>query len=130
MLIRLFPRPATGGIAVHQSPSLVSLTRSYPSAEFSQIPLHTLIKITPLAYGCNEERYPLPIAAVDTHRPKPKRGNKLLDDGFAPSRAPVSRDYFGDPPLAVQPEAVSLALEKNVDAGTLTPRAAAGGAAY
>ncbi|CAD6588735.1 MAG: Fructose-2,6-bisphosphatase [Tremellales sp. Tagirdzhanova-0007] len=97
---------------------------------YIKIPLHTLIKITPLAYGCNEERYPLPIAAVDTHRPKPKRGNKLLDDGFAPSRAPVSRDYFGDPPLAVQPEAVSLALEKNVDAGTLTPRAAAGGAAY
>lgn len=82
-----------------------------------------------MAYGCNEERYPLPIAAVDTHRPKPKRGNKLMDDGIAPSRAPVSRDYFGGPSLAVQPEAVRLALEKDMDAGTLTPKAA-GGADY
>ena len=52
-----------------------------------------------------------------------------MDDGIAPSRAPVSRDYFGGPSLAVQPEAVRLALEKDMDAGTLTPKAA-GGADY
>ncbi|KIJ27860.1 hypothetical protein M422DRAFT_190528 [Sphaerobolus stellatus SS14] len=39
---------------------------------YIKIPLHTVIKLTPKAYGCDEERYTLPIAAVDTHRPKPK----------------------------------------------------------
>lgn len=38
---------------------------------YIKIPLHTVIKLTPKAYGCDEERYALPIAAVDTHRPKP-----------------------------------------------------------
>ena len=39
---------------------------------YIKIPLHTDIKLTPKAYGCDEERYTLPIGAVDTHRPKPK----------------------------------------------------------
>ncbi|KAK0469869.1 bifunctional 6-phosphofructo-2-kinase/fructose-2,6-bisphosphate 2-phosphatase [Desarmillaria tabescens] len=43
---------------------------------YIKIPLHTVIKLTPKAYGCDEERYPLPISAVDTHRPKPKSGNQ------------------------------------------------------
>ena len=57
---------------------------------YIKIPLHTVIKLTPKAYGCDEERwvlqetfhlsrahrdlrhrYTLPIGAVDTHRPKP-----------------------------------------------------------
>ncbi|EGO25917.1 hypothetical protein SERLADRAFT_466744 [Serpula lacrymans var. lacrymans S7.9] len=38
---------------------------------YIKIPLHTVIKLTPKAYGCDEERYMLPIKAVDTHRPKP-----------------------------------------------------------
>ncbi|KZS99342.1 bifunctional 6-phosphofructo-2-kinase/fructose-2,6-bisphosphate 2-phosphatase [Sistotremastrum niveocremeum HHB9708] len=38
---------------------------------YIKIPLHTVIKLTPKAYGCDEERYTVPIAAVNTHRPKP-----------------------------------------------------------
>ncbi|KAG6335222.1 hypothetical protein ID866_3867 [Astraeus odoratus] len=38
---------------------------------YIKIPLHTVIKLTPKAYGCDEERYTLPIGAVDTHRAKP-----------------------------------------------------------
>ena len=38
---------------------------------YIKIPLHTVIKLTPKAYGCDEVRYQLPIEAVDTHRPKP-----------------------------------------------------------
>ncbi|KAK2460993.1 hypothetical protein APHAL10511_007463 [Amanita phalloides] len=41
---------------------------------YIKVPLHTVIKLTPKAYGCDEERYPLPISAVDTHRPKPHAG--------------------------------------------------------
>lgn len=36
------------------------------------VPLHTVIKLTPVAYGCKVEYIKLPIPAVDTHRPKPK----------------------------------------------------------
>ena len=64
-----------------------------------------------MAYGCHEERYPLPIAAVDTHRPRPNRPNRKLSIasptgvsgtasvGEVPepmSRATIARDYFGD----------------------------------
>ncbi|KAH8927862.1 fructose-2,6-bisphosphatase [Atractiella rhizophila] len=38
---------------------------------YIKIPLHTVIKLTPKAYGCDEHRYTLPIEAVDTTRPKP-----------------------------------------------------------
>jgi 6-phosphofructo-2-kinase/fructose-2,6-biphosphatase 2 len=38
---------------------------------YVKIPLHTIIKLTPKAYGCHEERFPLDIPAVDTHRSKP-----------------------------------------------------------
>ncbi|XP_011300468.1 6-phosphofructo-2-kinase/fructose-2,6-bisphosphatase 1 isoform X1 [Fopius arisanus] len=39
---------------------------------YLQVPLHTIMKLTPVAYGCKVERIRLPIDAVDTHRPKPK----------------------------------------------------------
>lgn len=39
---------------------------------YLQVPLHTIIKLTPVAYGCKVENIRLPIEAVDTHRPKPK----------------------------------------------------------
>ncbi|GAA6061849.1 hypothetical protein JCM10212_000766 [Sporobolomyces blumeae] len=38
---------------------------------YIKIPLHTVIKLTPKAYGCDEERFTLPIDAVDTTRPRP-----------------------------------------------------------
>lgn len=66
---------------------------------YIKVPLHTLIKLTPRAYGCEEERFPLPIAAVDTHRAKPTKKT-----GAPPSRAispptqtnpGTGRDYFG-----------------------------------
>lgn len=57
---------------------------------YINVPLHTLIKISPRAYGCEEERFPLGIPSVDTHRPKPSK-----------HKAPVvatdntKRDYYG-----------------------------------
>lgn len=38
---------------------------------YIKIPLHTVIELTPKAYGCDEKRYKVDIDAVDTHRPKP-----------------------------------------------------------
>ncbi|KAI0290462.1 bifunctional phosphatase [Russula brevipes] len=56
---------------------------------YIKIPLHTVIKLTPKAYGCDEERYTLPIGAVDTHRPKPKATRQA-----SPPRAGTGREYF------------------------------------
>jgi len=44
-----------------------------PSDElpYLEVPLHTVIKLTPIAYGCRVEYVSLPVEAVDTHRPKP-----------------------------------------------------------
>ncbi|CAG7845925.1 Fructose-2,6-bisphosphatase [Serendipita indica DSM 11827] len=46
---------------------------------YIKIPLHTVIKLTPKAYGCDEERYKVGIDAVDTHRPKPGATKSTLD---------------------------------------------------
>lgn len=58
---------------------------------YINVPLHTLIRISPRAYGCEEERYPLGIAAVDTHRPKPSKFRKGDGDRVDHTK----RDYFG-----------------------------------
>lgn len=34
---------------------------------YIQVPLHTIIKLTPFAYGCQVEEIFVPIEAVDTH---------------------------------------------------------------
>lgn len=39
---------------------------------YLRVPLHTIIKLTPVAYGCRVEHIELPIEAVDTHRAKPE----------------------------------------------------------
>lgn len=39
---------------------------------YIKIPLHTVIKLTPVAYGCKVEYISLDVEAVDTHRPRPK----------------------------------------------------------
>jgi len=39
---------------------------------YIRVPLHTIIKLTPVAYGCRSEHIKFDIEAVDTHRPRPK----------------------------------------------------------
>ncbi|GFR58367.1 6-phosphofructo-2-kinase/fructose-2,6-bisphosphatase, partial [Elysia marginata] len=38
---------------------------------YLKVPLHTVIKLTPVAYGCRVEFDSLDIPAVDTHRERP-----------------------------------------------------------
>ncbi|XP_060803208.1 6-phosphofructo-2-kinase/fructose-2,6-bisphosphatase isoform X2 [Amyelois transitella] len=47
------------------------LDKSAEELPYLHVPLHTVIKLTPVAYGCREEHIKLSVAAVDTHRPKP-----------------------------------------------------------
>ncbi|KAG8182973.1 hypothetical protein JTE90_013425 [Oedothorax gibbosus] len=44
----------------------------YKELPYLRVPLHAVIKLTPVAYGCEMELFQLPIEAVDTHREKPK----------------------------------------------------------
>ncbi|KAG8912978.1 Fructose-2,6-bisphosphatase, partial [Tulasnella sp. 408] len=65
---------------------------------YINIPLHTVIKLTPKAYGCDEERYKVPIQAVSTHRPKPKTETNAQGDPAAveKKRSTTARNYYGD----------------------------------
>lgn len=47
---------------------------------YLEVPLHTIIKLTPVAYGCKVEHIQLPIEAVDTHRPKPEVMHLLMNE--------------------------------------------------
>jgi len=112
VLVCLFPCSTSTGIALHQC-ELISLERGITADR--QVPLHTLIKITPMAYGCHEERYTLPIEAVDTHRPKPSKKTGGIPSASAePPRtaASTTRDYFGDTKMfAAKPDSLSEALK-------------------
>ncbi|KAI0303435.1 bifunctional phosphatase [Multifurca ochricompacta] len=70
---------------------LYAYFHNLPQADlpYIKIPLHTVIKLTPKAYGCDEERYALPIGAVDTHRPKPKATRQA-----SPPRVGTGREYY------------------------------------
>ncbi|XP_071037498.1 6-phosphofructo-2-kinase/fructose-2,6-bisphosphatase isoform X4 [Parasteatoda tepidariorum] len=48
---------------------------------YLRVPLHTVIKLTPVAYGCEMELFKLDVDAVDTHREKPQVPGEL-DDKF------------------------------------------------
>ena len=112
MLVCLFPCSASAGITVYQCKLICP--KSCTIADH-QVPLHTLIKITPMAYGCHEERYTLPIEAVDTHRPKPAKKTGGIPPASAdPPRtaASTTRDYFGDTKMfAAKPDSLTEALK-------------------
>ncbi|KAJ8936995.1 hypothetical protein NQ314_012077, partial [Rhamnusium bicolor] len=48
------------------------LDKSADELPYLVVPLHTIIKLTPVAYGCRVEHISLNVDAVDTHRSKPK----------------------------------------------------------
>ncbi|KAF8270376.1 bifunctional 6-phosphofructo-2-kinase/fructose-2,6-bisphosphate 2-phosphatase [Lactarius quietus] len=70
---------------------LYAYFHNLPQADlpYIKIPLHTVIKLTPKAYGCDEERYTLPIGAVDTHRPKPKTTRPV-----SPPKLGTGREFY------------------------------------
>lgn len=53
------------------------LDKSADELPYLKVPLHTIIKLTPVAYGCKVEHIMLPITAVDTHRAKPEVAGEL-----------------------------------------------------
>ncbi|CAF1199506.1 unnamed protein product [Rotaria sordida] len=58
------------------------LNKDADDLPYTEVPLHTIIKLTPVAYGCLMECIPLPVEAVNTHRNKPTncRRNRTVQD--------------------------------------------------
>jgi len=48
---------------------------------YVQVPLHTLIRVSPVASGCEVEFVPMGVDAVDTHRPKTAATNSSATMG-------------------------------------------------
>ncbi|XP_016658252.1 6-phosphofructo-2-kinase/fructose-2,6-bisphosphatase isoform X3 [Acyrthosiphon pisum] len=57
------------------------LDKNSEELPYLEVPLHSLIKLTPVAYGCKMEQINFPIEAVNTHRPKPQEPG-FLEDRF------------------------------------------------
>jgi len=47
---------------------------------YLEIPMHTVIKLEPLAYGCKRVDQRVSVACVNTHRPKPKVPGTIEDN--------------------------------------------------
>ena len=72
---------------------------------YIKVPLHTVIQLTPKAYGCDEKRYALPIEAVDTHRERPARSlsNSLSDLRTEENKDPSFKAATSPPPSQQRP---------------------------
>jgi broad specificity phosphatase PhoE/predicted kinase len=62
------------------------LDKNRDELPYLQVPLHTVIKLTPIAYGCKVDYIPLNVPAVDTFRAKPSTP-------LSPSLRRMSRSY-------------------------------------
>ncbi|GAB6023015.1 hypothetical protein CHUAL_007105 [Chamberlinius hualienensis] len=52
---------------------------------YIKVPLHTVVKLTPIAYGCKVEYIPLGPESVDTHRDKPEVPGSLEGKFLSPN---------------------------------------------
>jgi broad specificity phosphatase PhoE len=54
------------------------LNKTADELPYLKVPLHSVIKLSPLAYGCQMEEIKLNVEAVDTHRDRPKVSNTCI----------------------------------------------------
>ncbi|NXY38828.1 F262 bisphosphatase, partial [Pomatorhinus ruficollis] len=62
------------------------LDKSADELPYLRCPLHTILKLTPVAYGCKVETITLNVEAVNTHRDKPSLNSHGLPSGQSPVR--------------------------------------------
>lgn len=68
------------------------LDKSAQELPYLEVPLHSVIKLTPVAYGCICTHIAIPISAVNTHRPKPTNAGEVgVDHGVVVSS---EEEYF------------------------------------
>ncbi|ELT99741.1 hypothetical protein CAPTEDRAFT_161796 [Capitella teleta] len=69
------------------------LDKNQDELPYLKVPLHTVIKLTPVAYGCLEEHISLNVDAVDTYRPRPPSVDLMRTSHEALATVPP---YLGD----------------------------------
>ncbi|NXL83910.1 F262 bisphosphatase, partial [Alectura lathami] len=62
------------------------LDKSADELPYLRCPLHTILKLTPVAYGCKVETITLNVEAVNTHRDKPTLNSSHLPTSQSPGR--------------------------------------------
>ncbi|XP_034622997.1 6-phosphofructo-2-kinase/fructose-2,6-bisphosphatase 2 isoform X6 [Trachemys scripta elegans] len=62
------------------------LDKSADELPYLKCPLHTIFKLTPVAYGCKVETITLNVEAVNTHRDKPSGSTNNLPKSQTPGR--------------------------------------------
>ncbi|KXJ77115.1 hypothetical protein RP20_CCG008287 [Aedes albopictus] len=71
------------------------LDKTADELPYLKVPLHTIIKLTPVAYGCKVEHIKLPIDAVDTHRAKPEgKSQKEYQEEYPKDDQEISQKDF------------------------------------
>nr|XP_060619284.1 6-phosphofructo-2-kinase/fructose-2,6-bisphosphatase 1 isoform X4 [Anolis sagrei ordinatus] len=73
------------------------LDKSAEELPYLKCPLHTVLKLTPVAYGCEVESIFLNIEAVNTHRERPKHLSHKA------SQAPLNRHFRAVPMASPEP---------------------------
>ena len=76
-----------------------------------EVPLHTLIKLTPRAYGTVEERYSAQIPAVSTWRGKGSSAKHQDSPSMSPELSGRRMPSLNEPPTS---EAIGLGLSEAV----------------
>ncbi|NWQ81608.1 F262 bisphosphatase, partial [Columbina picui] len=72
-----------GGLGCNPPLTPLSVPDELP---YLRCPLHTMLKLTPVAYGCKVETITLDVEAVDTHRDKPSLNSSNPRAGQSPVR--------------------------------------------
>ncbi|KAI8328343.1 6-phosphofructo-2-kinase-domain-containing protein [Blakeslea trispora] len=90
---------------------------------YIKVPLHTVIELTPKAYGCEEKQYKVDIEAVDTHRPKPSIKKKISKQEINGTLKGASGEIAGDSSIPILPISPQLWPQSNngsVQKGNMT----------
>eukprot|EP00731_Ephydatia_muelleri_P001106 Em0001g1106a len=64
------------------------LDKDIKELPYLKVPLHTVMKLTPVAYGCILEEFQIPVPCVDTHRLQPEFVNISRSDSDALKTVP------------------------------------------
>jgi len=73
------------------------LDKSAEELPYLEVPLHTVIKLVPVAYGCKMEQIKLCVDSVDTYRPKQSDAghvNSPLDNSLDPNHQDDGNNYY------------------------------------
>ncbi|XP_052779611.1 6-phosphofructo-2-kinase/fructose-2,6-bisphosphatase-like isoform X3 [Mya arenaria] len=82
--------------------------KSSEDLPYLKVPLHTVIKLTPVAYGCRVEYVSLNIPAVNTHRERPVKKERLEGQETSDEEEPDHHHHHPHPKEQFKYRAMSM----------------------